>query len=212
MRLYGISKSTFFRRLKANDIASVPFPDGEMRYTVIRGLTLVDGSLPGARVRVRVRVHVRVHGRVRVRVRVRVVGGHRCQGSPPSDLEPLAAFRHALLPEPLRVPTPFVKQRAGHGGHDEHRSGRQAFRLCEIYWPAHTQHAGRLDDFFLLVEQAFARTVGWHDKDWPLPGARRVRAPRSDRPLHLADGPRLAPAWRPEGQRVVGPVPRPARR
>ena len=51
-----------------------------------------------------------------------------------------------------------------------------------------TQHAGRLDDFFLLVEQAFARTVGWHDKDWPLPGARRARAPGSDRPhISLTD-------------------------
>jgi len=36
----------------------------------------------------------------------------------------------------------------------------EAFRLWEIYEPAHPQHAGSLDDFFLLIEQAFARTVG----------------------------------------------------
>ena len=106
MRLYGISKSTFFRRLKANDIASVPFPDGEMRYTVNRGLTLVDGSLPGAR------VHVRVHGRVRVRV----VGGHRCQGSPPSDNEPLAAFRHALLHDTFPRPDTICETARGTRG------------------------------------------------------------------------------------------------
>ena len=35
----------------------------------------------------------------------------------------------------------------------------EAFRLWELYEPAHPEHAGRLDDFFLLVEQAFARTV-----------------------------------------------------
>ena len=52
----------------------------------------------------------------------------------------------------------------------------EAFRLWGLYEPAHTGHAGRLDDFFLLIEQAFARTVGRHDKDWHLPGARRVRA------------------------------------
>lgn len=52
----------------------------------------------------------------------------------------------------------------------------EAFRLWELYEPNHPKHAGRLDDFFLLIEQAFARTVAWHDKDWALPGARRVRA------------------------------------
>ena len=34
----------------------------------------------------------------------------------------------------------------------------------------------RLMQFFMLVEQAFARTVGCGDGDWPLPGARRVRS------------------------------------
>ena len=52
----------------------------------------------------------------------------------------------------------------------------EAFRLWECYEPAHPQHAGRLDDFFVLIEQAFARVVGRYDEDWSLPGARRVRA------------------------------------
>ena len=53
----------------------------------------------------------------------------------------------------------------------------EAFRLWELYYePVHPEHADRLDDFFLLIEQAFARVVGWHDGDWNLPGARRVRA------------------------------------
>ena len=52
----------------------------------------------------------------------------------------------------------------------------EAFRLWEFYESAHAEHAERLDDFFLLIEQAFARVVGWHDGDWSLPGARRVRA------------------------------------
>ena len=52
----------------------------------------------------------------------------------------------------------------------------EAFRLWEAYEPAHPEHAGRLDDFFLVVEQAFARVVGRNDRDWPLPGARRVKA------------------------------------
>ena len=58
----------------------------------------------------------------------------------------------------------------------------EAFRLWELYEPAHPEHSDRLDDFFLLVEQAFARTVGWHEKDWDLPGARRVRARSSEVP------------------------------
>ena len=42
--------------------------------------------------------------------------------------------------------------------------------------PCPPEHAERLDDFFRLIEQAFARVVGWHDGGWSLPGARRVRA------------------------------------
>lgn len=63
----------------------------------------------------------------------------------------------------------------------------EAFRLWELYEPKHPQHAGRIDDFFLLIEQAFARTVGWHDKDqgWPLPGSRRVWA-RSTEDPHIS--------------------------
>lgn len=79
----------------------------------------------------------------------------------------------------------------------------EAFRLWELYEPAHPEHAGRLDDFFLLIEQAFARTVGWHDKDWTLPGARRVRARSSEAPQislqdpdwHLLGGQKANGLW-----------------
>ena len=79
----------------------------------------------------------------------------------------------------------------------------EAFRLWEIYEPNHPEHAGRLDDFFLLIEQAFARTVGWHDKKWPLPGARRVRARSSEDPhislnepdWHLLGGQKANGLW-----------------
>ncbi len=79
----------------------------------------------------------------------------------------------------------------------------EAFRLWELYEPSHSDHAGRLDDFFLLIEQAFARTVGWHDKDWGLPGARRVRARSSETPhislqdpdWHLLSGQKSNGLW-----------------
>ena len=79
----------------------------------------------------------------------------------------------------------------------------EAFRLWELYEPAHSNHAGRLDDFFLLIEQAFARTVGWHDKDWVLPGTRRVRARSSEAPhislqdpdWHLLGGQKANGLW-----------------
>lgn len=79
----------------------------------------------------------------------------------------------------------------------------EAFRLWELYEPTHSDHAGRLDDFFLLIEQAFARTVGWHDKDWVLPGARRVRARSSEAPhislqdpdWHLLGGQKANGLW-----------------
>ena len=79
----------------------------------------------------------------------------------------------------------------------------EAFRLWELYEPGHSQHAGRLDDFFLLIEQAFARTVGWHDKDWPLPGSRRVRARLTEEPhislrdldWHLLGGQKANGLW-----------------
>lgn len=79
----------------------------------------------------------------------------------------------------------------------------EAFRLWELYEPAHSDHAGRLDDFFLLIEQAFARTVGWHDKNWVLPGTRRVRARSSEAPhislqdpdWHLLGGQKANGLW-----------------
>ena len=79
----------------------------------------------------------------------------------------------------------------------------EAFRLWELYEPAHPEHAGRLDDFFLLIEQAFARVVGWHDGDWYLPGARRVRARSSETPRisledlgwHLLGGQKANGTW-----------------
>ena len=48
----------------------------------------------------------------------------------------------------------------------------------------------------MLVEQAFARTIGWTEGDWPLPGSRRVRSRREEDPhisikdasWHLLDG------------------------
>tara|TARA_R110002096_G_scaffold44524_1_gene119655 strand:- start:7829 stop:9088 length:1260 start_codon:yes stop_codon:yes gene_type:complete len=68
----------------------------------------------------------------------------------------------------------------------------EAFRLWELYEPDHPQHAGRLDDFFLLIEQAFARIVAWHnDGKWPLPGSRRVLARAWEEPqISLKD-----PTW-----------------
>lgn len=79
----------------------------------------------------------------------------------------------------------------------------EAYRLWERYEPAHPQHAGRLGDFFLLVEQAFARTVGRIDGAWPLPGARRVMARAreqahiaiSDPGWHLLDAQRANGVW-----------------
>ena len=79
----------------------------------------------------------------------------------------------------------------------------EAFRLWEVYEPDHPEHADRLDDFFLLIEQAFARTVGWHDEDWDLPGALRVRARSSEAPRisveetgwHLLDGQKANGLW-----------------
>lgn len=58
----------------------------------------------------------------------------------------------------------------------------EAYRLWDLYEPNHPEHAGKLDDFFQLIEQAFARIVGWYEGDWNLPGARRVRARLSTKP------------------------------
>lgn len=67
----------------------------------------------------------------------------------------------------------------------------EAFRLWELYEPRHTEHAGRVDDFFVLIEQAFARIIGWHDKYWQLPGSLRVGARTNEPPqISLRD-----PTW-----------------
>jgi len=79
----------------------------------------------------------------------------------------------------------------------------EAFRLWELYEPTHPEHAGRVDDFFLLVEQAFARTIVQREGDWPLPGARRARARRADAPCisivepswHLLGGQKANGLW-----------------
>ncbi len=79
----------------------------------------------------------------------------------------------------------------------------EAFRLWELYEPGHPEHAGRLDDFFLLIEQAFARTVGARDHEWPLPGSRRVKARSAQQPRisivdpdwHLLGGQKANALW-----------------
>ena len=72
----------------------------------------------------------------------------------------------------------------------------EAFRLWEMYAERKSQPVDRLREFFMLVEQAFARTIGWLEGDWPLPGARRVRSRSGEEPCisvedaswHLLDG------------------------
>ena len=79
----------------------------------------------------------------------------------------------------------------------------EALRLWECYESEHPEHAGRTGDFFLLVEQAFARAVGSRDKKWPLPGARRVRARANEKPFisianpdwHLLDSQKANGIW-----------------
>ena len=79
----------------------------------------------------------------------------------------------------------------------------EALRLWERYERKHPEHAGRTGDFFLLVEQAFARAVGSRDKKWPLPGAKRVRARANEEPYisvvnpnwHLLDSQKANGIW-----------------
>jgi hypothetical protein len=79
----------------------------------------------------------------------------------------------------------------------------EAFRLWEVYEAAHPAHAGRIDDFVLIVEQTFARIVGWHTKEWGLPGRRRVVARAWDPPhvslqdhaWHLLGGQKANGIW-----------------
>ena len=64
----------------------------------------------------------------------------------------------------------------------------EAFRLWTIFVNRASQPPERLMEFFMLVEQAFARTIGCHDRDWPLPGAQRVRARLGETPcISMAD-------------------------
>lgn len=50
----------------------------------------------------------------------------------------------------------------------------EIFRLWELYQNQFPQHADRYAHFFLLVEQAFGRTIG--SETWELPGRRRIAA------------------------------------
>lgn len=64
----------------------------------------------------------------------------------------------------------------------------EAFRLWAIFVKRAQQPPERLMEFFMLVEQAFARTLGCRDRDWRLPGARRVRARLGETPcISVAD-------------------------
>jgi hypothetical protein len=78
----------------------------------------------------------------------------------------------------------------------------EAYRLWSLYQQDHPEHADRLSDFFILVEQVFARLVGCHD-DWNLPGARRVRNRAHESPCisisdtdwHLLGGQKANGLW-----------------
>lgn len=79
----------------------------------------------------------------------------------------------------------------------------EALRLWEDFVPGHSQHHDRVADFFILIEQTFARIVAQRTGDWPLPGARRVRARMDDEPhisvkntdWHLLGGQRANGLW-----------------
>ena len=60
----------------------------------------------------------------------------------------------------------------------------EALRIWDIYERAHPEHAGRITDFFLLVEQAFAQTIG--SERWTLPGSTRVRARQHEWPKRIS--------------------------
>lgn len=65
----------------------------------------------------------------------------------------------------------------------------ETFRLWTILQARGFRNAEErgLGEFFMLVEQAFARTIGWRERDWPLPGARRVRGRLGDHPCISVD-------------------------
>ncbi len=79
----------------------------------------------------------------------------------------------------------------------------EAFRLWDEYSREYAEPDHRLDDFFVLIEQAFARTVGWYDNSWDLPGARRVRKTHGeipqislrDRTRHLLNNQKGSGLW-----------------
>ena len=79
----------------------------------------------------------------------------------------------------------------------------EAFRLWDIYAAQESKPADRLREFFMLIEQAFARTIGRLEGDWPLPGARRVRSRSGedayisieDAGWHLLDGQLASGIW-----------------
>ncbi len=65
----------------------------------------------------------------------------------------------------------------------------EAFRLWAILQAKGSRNADAhgLEESFMLLEQAFARTIGWREGEWPLPGARRVRGRLGDRPCISVD-------------------------
>ena len=79
----------------------------------------------------------------------------------------------------------------------------EAFRLWTIFVGRAPQPPERLPEFFMLVEQAFARTVG-RGGDWPLPGCATRARPAGRAVIHLSGGRGVAPAWRSVGQRDLG--------
>jgi hypothetical protein len=52
----------------------------------------------------------------------------------------------------------------------------EGLRLWEVYERTYSQHVGRVGDFFLLFEQAVARSTAAAGITWELPGARRVNS------------------------------------
>lgn len=79
----------------------------------------------------------------------------------------------------------------------------EAFNLWDIYSAQESVPANRLGEFFMLIEQAFARTIGRSGCGWPLPGARRVGARSQQDPCisivdkgwHLLDGQLASGIW-----------------
>lgn len=78
----------------------------------------------------------------------------------------------------------------------------EAFRLWKIFVERAPQPPERQTEFFMLVEQAFARTIGQRDAGWPLPGARRVRSRLGEPPcISVAD-----PRWHLLGNQLASGI------